>query len=144
MLYFIYRNNKLSSISPVYVGPGEGYSVVTRNELTFESAVKLADDANRYSGEYDLADTYLVADKGHGISPRYDVIAAPKVGNKVSRSFNGDYHPAGEVTKVSASFKRVATSDGTVFYRQGASASWVSNGKDAMVGGHHKEQNKEF
>lgn len=86
---------------------------------------------------------YLGVDYGSGVSPRYDVIAAPVLGQEVSRAFNGDYYPEGTITKISKSLRRVETSTGVVFFRRKQSATW-SDGTFSMVQGHINERNPSF
>ena len=59
---------------------------------------------------------YLPVDGGAWISPRYDIVIAPKVGDKVSYGFNGDYYPDGTIAKMSKSFKRVVSSTDNASY----------------------------
>lgn len=87
---------------------------------------------------------HMAADGGSHRYPRYTVIKTPAVGDLVSRAFNGDYTPEGEISKISKTLKRIETTTGTVFYRRGQSASWVSNGTWAMVRGHIDERNPHF
>lgn len=88
--------------------------------------------------------TYLATDSGPNVSPRFDVIAAPVLGAEVSRYFNGDGYPAGTIVKISASLKRVETSEGVVFFRRKTSGSWVSDGTWGMVAGHNNDRNPSF
>lgn len=87
---------------------------------------------------------HLPVDQGTSTWPRFDVIEAPQVGSEVSRAFNGDYYPAGKIVKVSKSFKRVATEDGTVFTRVRETASWRSAGTWYMSAGSRRELNPHF
>lgn len=106
---------------------------------TFERAAEVAEQASAATGR-----EFLPADAGSHTSPRYDVIEAPKVGARVSRGFNGDYYPAGEIVSVSASRRVVRTSTGVVFYRRQQSATWIADGTWAMVPGHRSELNPSF
>lgn len=91
------------------------------------------------------ANAYTAADSGPSVSPRFDVIRAPQVGDEVSSYFNGDGYPEGKVTRVSVSLRRVQTSTGAVFYRQGASARWIkAGGTWAMISGHYNDRNPHF
>jgi hypothetical protein len=87
---------------------------------------------------------YLAVDKGAHTSPRYDVIKAPTVGEEVSRYFNGDGYPAGEIAKISPSFKRIETTTGVVFFRRRLTDSWINNGTWGMAGGHRNDRNPSF
>lgn len=94
---------------------------------------------------------FLPCDRGDHVSPRYDVIEAPKLGDDVSRGFNGDYYPVGKVTRITGAGRRIIeTKDerGTVrkFYRVKLSAAW-REGKGSpfcLVPGVRSEWNREF
>lgn len=113
-------------------------------ELIARKATENAQRAST-SGNYQL---YIAIDSGPGVSPRYDVIAAPMVGDQVSRGFNGDYYPAGRIVHVSASLRVVTTQgeDGAQikrkFYRRGQTGRWVQTGGTwSLVPGVHNERN---
>ena len=73
--------------------------------------------------------------------PRFDVIAAPKIGDPVSIKFNGDYYPAGVIEKITKGW-RITTSTGSRFKRNKLTASWNQIGTCcAMVSGHHNKRN---
>lgn len=103
---------------------------------TFQDAQKIAAALNVYSPE-----TYVATDSGPNVSPRYDVIKLPKVGDKVSYSFNGDTYPCGTVKSVSPSLKLIVTTEGQKFYRRGETGKWIYNGTWSLVGGHIEERN---
>jgi len=87
--------------------------------------------------------TVIPVDRGPKVSPRYGIMTAPEIGSKVSRAFNGDYYPAGEITRISDSFRRIETSDGTVFWRKGRSDIWRQS-PFCMVAGHIERLNPSF
>lgn len=89
------------------------------------------------------ARTFLAVDSGPNVSPRFDVIEAPVLGAEVSMSFNGDSYPVGTITKISASFRRVETSDGKVFFRRRRTAMW-SEGTFVLIPGVHNDRNPSF
>lgn len=93
-----------------------------------------------------LGDGFIAIDAGAYVSPRYDVIELPKLGDDVSYGFNCDYYPCGKIVKISKApgYKRIATSDGSVFYRRAASGSWIKNQTWVMVKGVVNERNPEF
>ena len=113
------------------------YKVVYRQEFhTMAHAEKVAGD---------LGPDYVAVDAGEDTWPRYDVIERPKVGDRVSRYFNGDYYPAGSITHVTPKSARVVkTDDGTTFYRRGCSDNWKSSGTWSMVKGWSNEKNPCF
>jgi hypothetical protein len=117
-----------------------GYDTESRNDWkTFDRVVTIADQLTANTGKL-----YLPIDHGRNVSPRYDVIAAPISGAPVSRAFNGDYYPAGFIKSISATFKRIETNTGIVFWRRGRSASWIADGTWSMVSGHITQFNPSF
>lgn len=87
---------------------------------------------------------YIGVDKGNSVSPRFDVIQAPKVGDDVSMSFNGDSYPCGKIVSISKSMKLITTSDGKKFYRRKQSGTWLNGGTFALVQGIIDERNPHF
>lgn len=87
---------------------------------------------------------YLPCDLGEYVSPRYDIVKAPKIGDKVSKALNGDCYPVGVITGVSKSFRVVRTSFGLTFYRRKQSRSWLNTGVWTLVQGHIDERNPSF
>ena len=87
---------------------------------------------------------YLPADEGGGISPRYRIVEAPVVGQKVSRTFNGDTYPCGTIVKITRTWQ-ITTDDGTRFRRRRETGGWLETGGSFwMTSGHHYEQNPHF
>lgn len=111
-----------------------------RNDMkSFAFARTLADLLTEKLGR-----TFLPCDKGDGVYPRYDVIEAPKVGDKVSRGFNGDYYPEGEIVKVTPTYQ-ITTSTGKKFRRYKETAGWREVGRGFwMTAGHIDERNPHF
>ena len=109
---------------------------------TFDRAKHIAKCLNE---EYkDEGRVYIATDAGSSVSPRYDVIEAPYVGDEVSYSFNGDSYPCGTIASISKTLKKITTTTGMSFYRRGESGSWVSNGTWTLIPGHIYEQNPSF
>lgn len=150
MLYFVYASSKRERLVNVSTLDNETHGldwtkVVSRSDLhTFEDAKVLALQANEFALDTKSVERYITVDAGPCTYPRYDVIELPRLGEKVSRSFNGDSYPAGIITKISASFKRIETSDGTVFYRRRLSGAWVNDRTWFMIPGHVRELNPSF
>lgn len=121
----------------------EGYDHTgfeTRNDWkTLERAKEVAAQLTEASGRL-----FIGTDAGPNVSPRYDVIDAPVLGAPVSKAFNGDYYPEGEITKISKSLKRVETSTGAVFFRRRESGAWIEGGTWSMVPGHVSRRNPSF
>lgn len=105
---------------------------------TFERALEVANAASRLTRK-----PLIATDAGSGTTPRYDVIFAPQVGDVVSKSFNGDSYPAGTITRISKSLKRIETDKGIKFYRRRETGSWF-DGPYAMIQGTHNERAREI
>lgn len=92
------------------------------------------------------ADDYLAVDWGSGISPRFDVVKKPKIGDLVSYGFNGDCYPDGEIIRIGGGVKMiVTTSTGSRYYRRKNTGAWVKQGGTwRMVMGHHSTRNPHF
>ena len=87
--------------------------------------------------------TFVGTDSGPNVSPRYDIVEVPKVGDPVSYAFNGDYYPDGHVVKVTKGLM-VRTSTGKEYRRRKNTGSWVQRGGTwKLVAGHHTEKNPE-
>lgn len=106
---------------------------------TLQAAAKVAHELTKSVGTL-----HLPVDAGPYTSPRYDVIVAPRVGDKVSKYFNGDSYPEGVITSISASYRRIETDTGCVFWRHKQSGSWISAGTWSLTQGHHELRNPSF
>lgn len=136
MLYFKLEDGVVTSVHEEYTPE----NTVSRWDFEcFEQAVLIAIQAETATGN-----TYLPIDNGECVSPRYDVVEAPKVGDKVSCGFNGDYYPEGEVVKISDSYKVITTSTGKKFYRKGLTGRWRFGRIWVLVAGHHDRKNPSF
>jgi len=79
----------------------DGSGWMTRHDFkSMEDADKIAKSATEATGK-----VYLPVDSGYGVSPRFDVIEAPTVGDDVSYAFNGDYYPCGQIKSISDSYR---------------------------------------
>lgn len=88
--------------------------------------------------------TYLAVDEGPNVSPRFDIIEPPKVGDKVSYGFNGDYYPDGEIIKITKTWQ-ITTSTGNRYLRYRNTSTWLRTGGTwALVPGHRNERNPSF
>jgi hypothetical protein len=150
MLHVLFLDSKpvhVTSESP-YTGtpklkdfPGIKYNKVQSrwDWKSHEQVVKLAEMLTKMTGKL-----YLGTDAGESTSPRYDIKEAPCVGDKVSRSFNGDSYPCGEIVKITPTWQ-ITTSDGTQFRRYKQSGGWRQTGRGFwMIGGHVDERNPHF
>ncbi|BES53148.1 hypothetical protein [Aeromonas phage phiWae14] len=88
-------------------------------------------------------ESLLAVDRGEWVSPRFDVVRMPQVGDEVSRSFNGDYYPEGTIVKISKSLQ-ITTSTGKTFYRRKKTGTWLYSKMWGLVQGHHNKWNPEF
>lgn len=106
-------------------------------------AQRIAAEATSLTG-----DDWDAIDNGEWVSPRYDVIRVPRVGDKVSYAFNGDSYPDGEIVSVSArakGFRIVKTDTGGVYYRRKQSGAWIKKGGTwSLIQGHQRRWNPEF
>ena len=123
---------------------GAGW-IERRDFPSFEFVTRMAASASALTGE-----DWIPVDQGPGVSPRYDVMVRPKVGDDASRGFNGDYYPVGKIVSISAApAHRVITVDGPRgklrFYRRGLSSGWTqAGGTWGLVKGVVEGYNQEF
>lgn len=89
-----------------------------------------------------LGEKYIGIEKSS--TPRFDVIKAPAVGDKVSKAFNGDYYPDGEIAKISKTLSIITTTTGTTYRRYRNSGAWIAAKTWAMANGHRAELNPHF
>lgn len=91
-----------------------------------------------------IGKTHLAVDNTNAVSPRYDVMVAPKVGDHVSYGFNGDFYPDGEITKITKGWM-IITSGGNTYRRKGKRASWLQPGGTwSLVQGWISQQSTPF
>lgn len=115
-----------------------GYRYCSRNDWdTKEQAEKVAADATAFSRRL-----YVVSDRPN-VSPRYDVVDAPSLGDRVSYYFNGDTYPDGEIARVSKTLKVMTTTTGNRYYRSTTGGSWT-RGSWSLVRGHRTTRNPSF
>lgn len=111
-----------------------------RDWTSFEEVTKLARYATAMTGI-----SYIPTDSGGSTFPRYDVIAMPKVGDKVSYSFNGDSYPDGVIVLVSRKKFAVTTSNNNTYCRRKLTGAWIKKGGTwSLIPGHVQETNPEF
>ena len=112
------------------------------HKLGYDHVVELAQQLTESTGKL-----YLGVDSGPGVSPRYDIVEAPKVGDLVSYGFNGDCYPCGKIVKISPSHQVTACDDDGrefKFYRRRMTGSWLYNKTWHLVMGHVSTQNPSF
>lgn len=142
MLHFIYRDGTLAEVTdkfPQYPEP-TGMRYMSRHDFpTLDTAARVAADASALTG-----DLHIATDAGPHHYPRYDVIRAPKVGDAVSYSFNGDTYPCGHIARISDTLRKVTTTTGETFFRRRESGTWLHGKTWALVRGHVNERNPHF
>lgn len=125
-----------ASASDKYPGDPQARSFETRNDWkTFDAALEVAEV---------LGTEYLATDAGQWTSPRYDVIKLPQIGDKVSKAFNGDSYPCGEIASISKSLRLITTTEGSKFYRVRETGSWRNHGTWFLSPGHVSKLNPSF
>lgn len=99
---------------------------------------------------------WIATDAGPYVSPRYDVIDLPKVGDAVSYTFNGDSYPCGTIKSISPGpgFRRIVagpdfTGKDRVFWRrchdgEPTGGAWINEKTWSLISGHHERRNPEF
>lgn len=108
---------------------------------SFEEAEKVAEKLTE-----ETLVRHVATDAGEWVSPRYDAVRAPQVGDEVSYAFNGDYYPDGYIASISDGPKMVIkTSGGHVYYRRRNTGVWMMKGGTwHLVQGHRSELNPSF
>ena len=106
---------------------------------SFEGACLLALSLSEETGI-----DYIGIDRGEWVWPQYGVILAPRIGEPVSISFNGDRYPCGRIKSISKSLKLITTTTGKKFYRRRLTGSWISDGTWTLVSGHVSARNESF
>lgn len=116
--------------------------------ISWEEAVFMARVRSRVTTRL-----HLPVDRGPGVAPRFGTVEAPRVGDFVSKGFNGDYYPVGTIRRVSDPVGgcyrvEVERDDGSgvaVFYRRKQTSTWVMQGGTwMMVMGHYDRRNPEL
>lgn len=147
-MYYFQRNSKGELKAVKYENLNQNGPYITRHD--FATMADAQDVANELNGFPELniapfSDDWMAVDGGRSVSPRFDVVRKPKVGEPVSMAFNGDYYPDGYIAKISPTMKKITTTTGTTYYRRRQTASWLRNGKTfSMVGGHIDKRNPSF
>lgn len=117
-----------------------GDTIVSRAHwCTLTAAEQVAADLNIVAG----STLYLAIDNGAHVYPRFDVIRIPRVGDKVSYTYNGDTYPDGEVVRVGPTFHRITTSTGRVYHRGRKGGYWLHRGMWRLIPGHVSTTNWE-
>jgi len=140
MLYYrLNSERQVCQIADTYPKDDPKGWIHTRDLSDLGQAIKVADEISELTGEL-----YLGIDKGEWISPRFDVIKAPKIGDQVSFAFNGDYYPDGVIQHISKSMRVITTDSGKKYYRRGLSGCWKYQQTWSLVVGHCSDKNPHF
>lgn len=145
MFFFHIVNNVVAAVATELTDiQHRDRSWIARHEIrSFEHAQEIAQQANALTQPESVE--YIAIDSGQGCWPRYDVVTAPRVGDAVSRSLNGDYYPDGEIVKISGQNNRiVTTSTGRRYFRHRLSGTWIADKHWALAAGHINRLNPEF
>jgi hypothetical protein len=128
----------------------------TRGTITLAAVIEASADVNVESrwdwktfGDAEdvaaaLGPDYIATDSGAHVSPRYDVIRIPQVGDEVSGEFNGDSYPEGKIVSVSKSLRLITTDTGKKFYRVRRTGAWRANQTWSLTRGHVSKLNPSF
>lgn len=110
----------------------------------FDKVEELAANASRGLGKL-----YIAVDSGPSVSPRFDIILAPAVGDECSKHFNGDSYPVGKIVSITPKTMRCIIVEGPrgrlKFWRDVQSARWVlTGGTWGLIPGIRNDFNREF
>lgn len=104
----------------------------------FATVEAVAAEASLVTGK-----VFLPVDSGNGVSPRFDIVEAPKVGDFVSYGIGSDRYPDGEIISISASYKTVKTAANT-YRRRKNTASWRNGSSCSMIPGFQDYRDPSF
>ena len=142
MLYLLMNENEVASVlsgNEVESYRGNPNLKCRWDWKSHEEVEALAAQVTKLTGSL-----HVGTDAGRGCYPRYDIIKAPAVGDKVSYSFNGDSYPDGEIVRITNTLN-VITSTGSTYRRRKTTGSWrKAGGTWSLVQGHRDERNPHF
>lgn len=152
MFYIRLSGGKIEEISSTYPKEPTGWEwarnpsgaratgwMTSRDFITLEHAQTMAERLQAFDGN-----SYLATDESESTSPRYRVIQAPKIGDAVSKSFNGDSYPCGHIIKITPTWN-ITTDTGAKFRRYKQTSGWREQGRGFwMAAGHIDERNPSF
>lgn len=139
MLFVQIANNEVVAVTDK-TSHGEGWQS-RWDWKDLDTAQQIAEGATKLTGRL-----HIGIDNGPCVSPRFDIMEAPAVGDEVSYAFNGDYYPDGVITSVTkGSLKVVRTSTGSTYYRRRNTGNWKkAGGTWSLVPGHRTDKNPSF
>lgn len=110
---------------------------------SFEEVERLAAYLSAMTGKI-----HLGVDSGPCVSPQFDVIEAPRVGDEASRGFNGDYYPVGKIVRITKGLMVITEDEHGKqrrFNRIKKSGGWREVGRGFwLVSGVRDERNPSF
>lgn len=109
-----------------------------RNIESYDEALKFVE---MYDDFIDEKDTLMIITINEYRNDEYKIYKKPKIGDKVSYGFNGDYNPCGEIATISPTMKKITTTTGHSFYNRKGTATWKMHNTWTMVNGHYYERN---
>lgn len=113
--------------------------ISSRDIKTFQEATRIA----RYLG-FLTNEEYLPVATGPDLANNIEIIKAPKVGDPVSATLNGDSYPEGYITRITPTW-RITTSTGRKFSRLKSSSTWQEVGRGFYMSmGHRSFRNPHF
>ena len=141
MLYFNVTDTDATPVNPYAADGTRELTAQSRHDWkTFDAAKTVAALANKTAD----CQRFLAIDNGQYVSPRFDIVEIPQVGDEVSYAFNGDGYPDGEITAVSKTLKVITTSTGNRYYRVADKGAWKRAGTWSLVKGHRSTKNPSF
>ena len=111
------------------------------NFYTHAEAENAAAAMNHHSASREF--TVEVRDNGSSCSPRYSTQIKAEEGMPVSYAFNGDFYPAGLISKVSPTGKKITTTMGITFHRDSL-GNYRHDQTWHLVLGTHTDKNPSF
>lgn len=149
MLYFKLQQSEVVEVRDSYPGRDVQWADMDspqRNGWIARSDLRNALDAEAVAVQASklTGKKFMTCDSGEGVYPRFDIIESPKIGDRVSRAFNGDAYPCGTIIAITPGL-RITTDQGHKFNRQQKSGAWKEIGSPFyMIHGDHYEQNPHF
>lgn len=141
MLFVKFQNEKAVEISttcPENFDTPTGYWKDRWDWTSHAQVCKIAEQLTEHTKI-----SYIGVDRGPYISPRFDIIAMPQIGDEVSYAFNGDSYPDGVIVAITPTMQ-IRTSTGRKYRRKKLSGSWLDKNGWSLIHGHVYSQNPHF
>jgi len=147
MLFFKTQDGKVTEVLTSDDDGSYDMTTVDRWDMaTFADAERIAAEANQLTDSKLCGKLYLPCDAGEWVSPRYDVVLAPRVGEPISYGIGSDSYPDGYITKIGGTdCSRIYTDTGHVYNRRRKSSAWIMRGGSRyLIRGHIKYLDPSF